>query len=569
MNTILGMLVFALGGLAGATFALPFRKVKGVAYESYWLVYAVAGLILFPLALGLATVPGLMGVIGDTPAKTLLACAGFGAMWGIGGLTWGLMIRYLGVGLGLAIGCGLCSATGTLLPPIFKGEAATLVLGADGAVSIAKLITLVGVALSLAGIVFVGLAGKSKEGELDEEAKKAAVAEFNFKKGIIVALVSGVFSGCMNFGLSSGDVMSKLAEASGAGKWWTGVPVLIVVLWGGFAVNAAYCLVMNRKNGTFGDYGKLFKGAGLSALLLSAFAGVIWALQFAFLKMGEPLCGDLAYVGFAVVMGASVMFSSLLGVMLGEWKGVGAKTKKFLATGLVLLAVSIVMPIVSKAFEKEAPKDASPVIQKEAAVSLFNGKNLDGWTAFLDETKMLAGYVATEETWAVVDGAIRTTGTPFGYLRTKRDDFGDFTLRLEYRWWRKTPIKPNSGVFIRLAKESGRFIPRCYENQLCPDGVCSIFALGGSVLEGVAPRNPYDPANPLSGIASAKPKAPSAEKPFGEWNELVLTVKGDEVVSVLNGVEMNRVKGVKTPKGAIALQAEGGAAEFRNITIKE
>ena len=562
MNTILGMLVFALGGLAGATFALPFRKVKGVAYESYWLVYAVAGLILFPLALGLATVPGLMGVIGDTPAKTLLACAGFGAMWGIGGLTWGLMIRYLGVGLGLAIGCGLCSATGTLLPPIFKGEAATLVLGADGAVSIAKLITLVGVALSLAGIVFVGLAGKSKEGELDEEAKKAAVAEFNFKKGIIVALVSGVFSGCMNFGLSSGDVMSKLAEASGAGKWWTGVPVLIVVLWGGFAVNAAYCLVMNKKNGTFGDYGKLFRGAGLSALVLSAFAGVIWALQFAFLKMGEPLCGDLAYVGFAVVMGASVMFSSLLGVMLGEWKGVGAKTKKFLATGLVLLAVSIVMPIVSKAFEKEAPK-------KESAVSLFNGKNLDGWTAFLDKTKMLAGYVATEETWAVVDGAIRTTGTPFGYLRTKRDDFGDFTLRLEYRWWRKTPIKPNSGVFIRLDKESGRFIPRCYENQLCPDGVCSIFALGGSVLEGVAPRNPYDPANPLSGIASAKPKAPSAEKPFGEWNELVLTVKGDEVVSVLNGVEMNRVKGVKTPKGAIALQAEGGAAEFRNITIKE
>ena len=560
MNTILGMLVFALGGLAGATFSLPFRKVKGVAYESYWLVYAVAGLILFPLALGLATVPGLMGVIGGTPVKTLLACAGFGAMWGIGGLTWGLMIRYLGVGLGLAIGCGLCSATGTLLPPIFKGEAATLVLGADGAVSLAKIITLVGVELSLAGIVFVGLAGKSKEGELDEEAKKAAVAEFNFKKGIIVALVSGVFSGCMNFGLSSGDVMARLAEASGAGKWWTGVPVLIVVLWGGFIVNAAYCLVMNRKNGTFGDYGKLFKGAGLSALLLSAFAGVIWALQFAFLKMGEPLCGDLAYVGFAVVMGASVMFSSLLGVMLGEWKGVGSKTKRFLAVGLVLLAVSIVMPVVSKAFEKEVP------------VSLFNGRDLDGWTAFLDKEKV-GGYTATEETWSVVDGAIRTTGTPFGYLRTKREDFGDFTLRLEYRWWRKTP-KPNSGVFIRLAKESGRFIPRCYENQLCPTGVCSIFALGGSELEGVASRNPYNPAEPLSGIAAVPAKVETtsektAEKPFGEWNELVLTVKGDEVVSVLNGVEMNRVKGVKTPKGAIALQAEGGAAEFRNITVKE
>ncbi|MBO7683509.1 MAG: rhamnose/proton symporter RhaT [Kiritimatiellae bacterium] len=371
MNTVLGMLVFALGGLAGATFSLPFRKVKGVAYESYWLVYAVAGLILFPLALGLATVPGLFGVIGDTPAKTLLACAGFGAMWGVGGLTWGLMIRYLGVGLGLAIGCGLCSATGTLLPPIFKGEAATLVLDAHGDVSIAKIITLVGVALSLAGIVFVGLAGKSKEGELDEETKKAAVAEFDFKKGIIVALVSGVFSGCMNFGLSSGDVMAQLAEASGAGKWWIGVPVLIVVLWGGFVVNAAYCLAMNRRNGTFGDYGKLFRGAGLSALALSAFAGVIWALQFAFLKMGEPLCGDLAYIGFAVVMGASVMFSSLLGVMLGEWKGVGAKTRRFLATGLVLLAVSIVVPVVSKALESVPERGAAV----GAAADKYGGNN--------------------------------------------------------------------------------------------------------------------------------------------------------------------------------------------------
>ena len=202
-----------------------------------------------------------------------------------------------------------------------------------------------------------------------------------------------------------------------------------------------------------------------------------------------------------------------------------------------------------------------------AETPLFNGRDLSGWAEFKDHD-VTGGYSAPEPTWAVVDGAIRTTGTPFGYLRTKRSDFGNFRLKLEYRWWRPT-AKPNSGVFLRLADETGTFSPRCYENQLERGGVCSVFALGGSVLDGVAPRNPYDPANALSGIAAVPAKAPSAEKAFGEWNALVIEAKGDEISSRLNGVEMNRVKGVVTAKGAIALQSEGGAAEFRAITVEE
>lgn len=201
------------------------------------------------------------------------------------------------------------------------------------------------------------------------------------------------------------------------------------------------------------------------------------------------------------------------------------------------------------------------------AAELFNGKDLSGWTVVADQD-VKGDYAAPEPTWAVVDGAIRTTGTPFGYLRTKRTDFADFTLRLEYRWWRQTP-RPNSGVFVRFASDTGTFIPRCYENQLEPKSVCSVFALGGSVIRGVAPRNPYDPANALSGIAAVRPSVPSAERPFGEWNQLEIVAKGDEIVSRLNGVEMNRVKGIETLKGAIALQAEGGAAEFRRIVVEE
>ena len=337
MNETLGTLLCAAGGLAGAVFALPFRGVKGWKYESYWFVYALAGLVVFPLALALATTNDLFGVISRTDGSTLSACIGFGALWGLGGLTWGLMIRYLGIGLGLAIGCGLCSAAGTLVPPIAKGEAGELVKDASA------VITLVSVMVSLAGIVLVGLAGKFKEGELDEEAKKKAVAEFDFKKGMIVALFSGIASAGMNFGLQSGGAMEKASMEAGTGAAWAGMPVLVVVLLGGFAVNAAWCLWQNAKNKSFADYGKSF-----SPWFLAGLAGVIWAMQFACQKAGEPAMGDMKYIAFAVVMGSCVMFSSVLGVLLGEWKGTGARTRIVLAAGLATLAASIGIAVAAK-----------------------------------------------------------------------------------------------------------------------------------------------------------------------------------------------------------------------------
>lgn len=330
-NPMLGSLIFALGGLAGATFAVPFRKIKGVAYESYWLVYALAGLLGFPLVLAMVACPKTLTLIAAADPKVLAQCAGFGALWGLGGLTWGLMIRYLGIGLGLAIGCGLCSATGTLIPPLVTGNAAALV-----ATPGAKIV-LGGVIGSLLGIAFVGLAGKFKEGELSEEQKKAAVAEFDFKKGILVACFSGIASAGMNFGLQSGVALEKAAAAAGTPAAWCGMPVLVVVLWGGLVVNVLWCLCQNAKNGTFGDYGKMAKG---SAVAWASIAGVIWACQFACQKIGEPQMGALKYIGFAVVMGSSIFFSSLLGIFMGEWKGTGARTKGCLALGILVLLVS-------------------------------------------------------------------------------------------------------------------------------------------------------------------------------------------------------------------------------------
>ena len=340
----MGTVICALGGLCGAVFALPFRGVKGMKYESYWFVYAIVGLVLFPFALACTTCPDLLDVIGHAETKTVWQCIGFGALWGLGGLTWGLMIRYLGIGLGLAIGCGLCSATGTLIPPIVTGHAGDLV--ADKA----AVVTLVSVLVSLFGIVLVGLAGKLKEGELSEEEKKKAVAEFDFKKGMIVAVFSGIASAGMNFGLQSGASIEKAltlkATLTGGSTAWVGMPVLVMVLWGGFAVNAAWCLWQNVKNKSFGDYANGLKA--VTPIVFAGLAGVIWAMQFACQKIGEPAMGDLRYISFAVVMGSCVLFSSLLGVFLGEWKGTGVRTRGALVAGLVTLAVSIGVAVIAK-----------------------------------------------------------------------------------------------------------------------------------------------------------------------------------------------------------------------------
>lgn len=335
VNPALGVTIFALGGLAGAIFYLPFKKVKNWAWESYWMIYAVTGLVIVPWLLAYTTSPNFLSVIKSAPGGEVFYCFICGSAWGLGGLTWGLMIRYLGVGLGLAIGCGLCSAAGTIVPTMIKGQFFQLFENDAG------LVSLLGVLVSIIGIVLVGMAGMSKEHELPEEEKKKAVAEFNFKKGLMVAIFSGLMSSAMSFGLQGGQEMEKLAMTITpvTSNTWRGMPVLVVVLLGGFVVNALWCLFLNLKNKTIGDYVKS-SAPLLTNLIFSGLAGAIWCSQFICFKTGEPAMGKMAYVGWAVLMASAIMFSTLLGILLGEWRGTSKRTRTLLAIGLICLLLS-------------------------------------------------------------------------------------------------------------------------------------------------------------------------------------------------------------------------------------
>ena len=335
-NPALGVIIFTLGGLAGAIFYMPFKKVTKWAWESYWLLYALFGLLIVPWVLAFKTSPNVISVLKASPSNQLWYCYLCGAAWGLGGLTWGLMIRYLGVGLGLAIGCGLCSASGTLVPKILKGEFSQLLEPGTGIVS------LVSVLMSLIGIILVGMAGMSKENELPEEEKKKAVAEFNFKKGIFVAIFSGLMSSAMNYGLQGGAAIEQLALSTQpvTSTTWRGMPVLVVVLLGGFTINFLWCVLLNLKNKTGGDYVRPEGPVLLANIVFAGLAGTIWCSQFICLKTGEPAMGKTAYIGFAVLMASAIMFSSLLGILLGEWRGTSSRTRVLLAVGLVILVSS-------------------------------------------------------------------------------------------------------------------------------------------------------------------------------------------------------------------------------------
>ena len=332
-NPIAGTLVFLLGGIAAATYLLPFRGVKGWAYETGWLVSVLAGWLVFPLVFDAIVVPDFWTVLGAASASTFFRSFSFGVLWGVGALCWALMVRYLGIGLGLGIGAGLCAATGTLLPPICTGHAADLV-----ATSSARMV-LGGVGIALLGIVAVGVAGRLKEGEMSEEAKKKAVAEFDFKKGIVTAIIAGVASAGINFGLQGAPEFEKAALAAGASPTWAGMPVLTVVLWGGLVTQILWVGWKRLKSGNV----EKLKGGNHATILSNAFlsvlVGVIGVMQFVLQKAGEPLMGDFRYISFAVLMSSAVFFSAILGVFLGEWKGTSWRTKTLLSAGIVILAI--------------------------------------------------------------------------------------------------------------------------------------------------------------------------------------------------------------------------------------
>jgi L-rhamnose-H+ transport protein len=342
MQILFGVFYHFIGGFASASFYLPFKKVRSWSWETYWLVGGIASWLLAPWVAASLTVPGYMDIIGAAPSSTVYWTYFLGLLWGIGGLTYGLSMRYLGLSLGVSVVLGFCSAFGALIPPIYRdiagieGESFTRLMAHTGG----QLVVL-GVLVCLIGIAICGRAGVMKERELSAAEKAATVREFALVKGLIVAVISGILSACFNFGLEAGRPMAQMAEAAGANPLFRNNVVFVVVLWGGLTTNLLWCLVLSARNRSFSDYTN--KSTPLAAnYIFALLAGVTWFLQFFFYGMGESKLSNGA-ASWILHMAFIIALGNIWGLLLNEWRGVSKRTLATVFTGIGVLLLSVVI----------------------------------------------------------------------------------------------------------------------------------------------------------------------------------------------------------------------------------
>lgn len=384
MNPVLGVIFHWLGGLASGSFYVPFKGVKKWSWEVYWLVGGFFSWIIAPWVLSLLIAHDTVGVIRQQQFSTLAWTYAFGAMWGFGGLTFGLTMRYLGMSLGMGVALGYCAAFGTLLPPIFKSFMPSIPVAqsiGQIAATIAGRVTLFGIFVCLAGIAIAALAGFTKEKEMPEVEKKKAIAEFNFLKGLLVATFSGIMSACFSFALTAGAPMNQAAVAAGTTPVFAGLPRLIVVLLGGFTTNFIWCVLLNIKNRTGYQYfnaevraeppdrGRetiletaidapseeatvqtltnretaIQRAPMLNNYFFSALAGTTWYFQFFFYSMGESKMGKFGFASWTLHMASIIIFSTMWGWILHEWKGASRKAHALIASGITTLVLSTIV----------------------------------------------------------------------------------------------------------------------------------------------------------------------------------------------------------------------------------
>ena len=318
-----------VGAAFAASFYAPIGKVKKWSWEATWAVAGFFSWILLPIGASLFLLPHFLAFYAGFPAGLLWKIALCGAMWGVGNVSYGLTMRHLGISLGVGVAIGVTLVFGTIVPKLWQGQYADLFLTRSGHWNMA------GILVALVGIAIVSYAGHQKETQMGVETK-----EFNVMLGLALAVMCGIFSSGFNFGLYAAAPVRSATLALGVNPLLSRLPSYVLIMGGGAIVNMSYCffrLATLKKISLRADLGQprptLFKNG-----ILAASGGIMWYLQFFFYSWGEAnIPARLDYVNWMLHMSLYVLCGGLVGLALGEWKGVGSRPVRLLWAGVLII----------------------------------------------------------------------------------------------------------------------------------------------------------------------------------------------------------------------------------------
>ena len=329
MSVVAGIGWHLVGAASAAAFYAPYKKVQGWSWELMWSIGGLFSWIIMPWLVTMLLVPNLGEFYSNIPISTFAMLMFCGAMWGIGNITYGLTMRYLGLSMGIGIAIGLNLAVGTLLPPLIRGQLGELIHSHGGS------LTMMGIAIALVGIAIVTYAGNAKEKAIGERAQ-----EFNLRKGVMLAIVCGIFSAGFAFGLDAAGPIKAQSEALGINYLYVAMPAYGFIMGGGAIVNFLFCgynIFTNREISVRHDL-SLSKSLMTRNLLFTAMGGIVWYLQFFFYGWGEAsVPARLGYINWMLHMSGYVLFGGVIGLIMAEWKGVGTRPVRILIAGLLVI----------------------------------------------------------------------------------------------------------------------------------------------------------------------------------------------------------------------------------------
>ena len=334
-SILFGIILIAAGAFSSGSFAVPFGKIKNWEWETYWMVFSFGAYILFPVAASLIFAPDFVQIIRHTSAETVWAVFLLGGVYGIGNLSFGLALRYLGLSLGYALSLGLMLAIGTLIPPAIDGRLQVMMQGPGGI----KLI--LGVMVACIGITLSAWAGIMKDRQLSKIKKKETIGEFNLIKGVIASAVVGITGSAMSLGFEQGLPISVIADSEGVDPLFTMMPILVVLFSGTFITTIFWCLYLGVRNKSLVNYIRASASVSLTKNYLYALlAGLLWFGQFIVYGMGKSKMGPYTFTSWGILMALTIVFATVWGLIRKEWKGASTKVYILMALSLLIIIVS-------------------------------------------------------------------------------------------------------------------------------------------------------------------------------------------------------------------------------------